>query len=154
MNSEQEERGEVLGGDRAPARVIETEFRWSHLPSEERRQMREEIVERITEDFPEEELTREFFGSLNEEQIGIIGEHLQAEWLESVREDPEDEMMAQQRNRETVERILDKALFEHPQATLYAIGLVILMMAFYLSSPLVALAGAAIILGTTLHYAD
>lgn len=48
--------------------------------------------------------------------------------------------------------LVEIAFIRQPQATLYALGVVTFMVAFYLSNPLVGLAGAAILIGTTLHY--
>lgn len=54
----------------------------------------------------------------------------------------------------SLSRVLDIALLDHPVATLYALGIVTFMLAFYLQSILIALAGAAILIVTALHYAD
>lgn len=53
----------------------------------------------------------------------------------------------------SVSNLIDIAFVQQPQATLYALGIVTFMVAFYLASPLIGLAGAAILIGTTLHYA-
>lgn len=48
--------------------------------------------------------------------------------------------------------ILGPIFFWRPQATLYALGVIVFMTAFYFANPLIGLAGAAIVVGTTLHY--
>lgn len=48
--------------------------------------------------------------------------------------------------------LIEIAFIRQPQVTLYALGIVTFMVAFYLANPLIGLAGAAILLGTTIYY--
>ena len=68
------------------------------------------------------------------------------------------EDLRESENQESEELTLSAAiysiLFRRPLAPLYAFGIVLFIIAFEFSNPLVAVAGATVLIGSTLHYAN
>lgn len=149
-------------------RVQQDELNWDDLPPEAKQQIIEMSAAEISERLAKEEVLLqavnpldsslakvknpdfylEVAKSLNEQQLGVIGENIQPH--DVVTDTEEVDMTAQS----SLSRVLDIALLDYPVATLYALGVVTFMLAFYLQSILIALAGAAILIVTALHYAD
>ncbi|MBC9985167.1 hypothetical protein E4P24_02110 [Haloferax sp. AS1] len=144
--------------------VQEHEFHWENLPLDVQERIVQDsitnISERITaeEVFHESVLPTESEGSeieysalaesLSKDQLQVIGENIQPHDVVSGTE--EENMTTQS----SLSKAVDAALLEHPAATLYAMSVVTFMCAFYFQSILIALAGAAMLILTTLHYAD
>lgn len=87
---------------------------------------------------------------ITEEQLETIAENIPSEDLAiALRETDSDIMDAE---KSAFERLIDVTLLDYPVATLYAISLGMMMLALYISSPIVALAGVGTLLITILHY--
>lgn len=94
--------------------------------------------------------------SLTDEQLVTIAENIPDEALhqalsETMENDSSPDSSSQQ-DTPIMTRAVETAILERPQATLYAIALVMMMTAFYMSNPLTALAGSVILVFTVVHY--
>ena len=86
--------------------------------------------------------------SLSEEQLATIGEGIQPEGMW------ESEMIATEGSAsESVVATITRHFLDYPAASFYAISVGVMMIALYLSSPLIALSGVSVMLITIAHYA-
>ena len=86
--------------------------------------------------------------SLSEEQLATIGEGIQPGGMW------ESEMIATEGSAsESVVATITRHFLDYPAASFYAISVGVMMIALYLSSPLIALSGVSVMLITIAHYA-
>jgi hypothetical protein len=72
------------------------------------------------------------------------------DWDAELVNDPRESMNVE---RKPLDALVEKVLLERPEASLYAVSLAIMMVALYLSNPIIALVGIGVLLITVLHYA-
>ena len=89
---------------------------------------------------------------LSDEQLDSIAEYIIETRVNSIDSTSWDRGRMNQ-NQSALDQLIEQALLTHPAASLYALSLGLMMIALYLSSPMVGLAGSGLLIITSLHYA-
>lgn len=141
------------------------------LPEDVQEEFADNLSKEIIDTVPIEEIARNavkkeirelFPESVSEEQIALMlmnmqqmkrGGNFQDFGVEKAYTDGESRESTMEA-KSSLSQAIDIALLESPQASLYALAIVMMMSAFYFSSVTLAAAGSALLVLSALHYAS